>query len=591
MSQYVLFNGAVLVRPGASTKIDASQFQNISLSGIGTVGLIGEANGGKPRVVNVFTSPAAVKAYYKSGDLVEAAALVAAPSNDPRIPGGATAIVTYKVNNSTQSSKAHDGKHTFTSKQYGLLANGITMSIAVSGSERTVTINDLDDFGGLVTETSPLLGGTGKFSIQYVGTATTCALTITATGLTTVTGAPAVPADDLNITFTDFANLNDVIRFIDGNPSYTCTALITNAISFDPTNLDAVAALSIMALQSIYARNFDLSDWVNKNSNIITDTLTKGQIGPCAVLALTGLTGATRGTSSDTNWADGFTAMRGVRINQLVPLASTAATTAQGTFTIAGIMAALVAHAKLVSSTIGRNECQAWGGVAMTKTNLIAQANLQNSEHLCLVGQKPTLQRTSDGAITEFSEWALACLLAGLRAGAPLGEPLTWKYITCYGLTSDASWSESNNDDVTSLALNGVIVVNNITGKGFRVDKCVTTFTKMDNDAYTEETIVQIWKSVAYQLRSVLQDVYVGRPGSIQTVQSVPAVVARVLELFRQAGSITDSLINGVVIKAYRNITVSLNGDQLSVGVTISPTPGINFVLNTIILVPAQISL
>lgn len=125
------------------------------------------------------------------------------------------------------------------------------------------------------------------------------------------------------------------------------------------------------------------------------------------------------------------------------------------------------------------------------------------------------MQRTSDGEIVTFPEWASALAAAGMRAGAPLGEPITWKYAQMFGVTSDASWSESNNDDVVALELNGVTVINNIQGKGFRIDKGITTFTKSDNDAYTEETIVQIWKNVAYELRSTLEDVYVGRPGSL----------------------------------------------------------------------------
>lgn len=675
MSQRVLFNGAVLVRPGASTKIDASQFQNVTLSGLGIVGLVGEADGGEPRTVQVFNSPAAVKSFYGSGNLVEAANIAASPGNDPRIPAGAQTIVTYKVNLSTKSQYAHPTVtpiHTFLSLQYGTEMNQITVALAVgtTANERIITITDLDDFGGLVTEVSPSLGGTGKFTIQYTGAATVALLTVTGTSITVVTSAPAVPADDLTIAFDNFASLNDIINFINNNPSYSCASLITNAVSFDPRNLDAVVVANITALTSVFSRNFDLADWVNNNSSIISDTLTQGLAGPAAVLAQTSLAGGARGTSNNTAWIDGFNALRNIRVNQLVPLASenapqgpsgtgdsfafalgvvtltdaaalftpahvglaitivgatspgnngtfiiasyispTQITYANaggvteayagawsiagplGTYTYASILAALTAHCKFVSSTQGRNECQGWSGMDGTKAELISAANLQNSEHLCLFGQKTLLQRTFDGEIVTFPEWATAVGAAGMRGGAPLGEPLTWKYIQSFGVTSDPSWSETNNDDVVALELNGVTVVNNIIGKGFRIDKMITTFTKMDNDAYTEETVVQIWKAVAYDLRSTLEDVYVGRPGSIQTVQTVPAVVSRVCELFRQAGSITDSLINGVVIKAYRNITVSLNGDVLNVGVTISPTPGINFVLTTIVLVPAQISL
>jgi len=661
MSQFVLFNGAVLVRPGASTKIDASQFQNIALSGLGIVGLIGEADGGEPRTVEIFTSPAGVKAFYESGDLVNAAAIVAAPGNDPRIPAGASAIVCYKVNNSAAAALTKNA-HVMSARSYGLRGNSLTASASIGAAAlitsastgvgantltdagqalvvnayagmylmssagvvylivsntatiftvaaggaavaagaytvhtnhpygRIISFTGLDADGVLIVETSSQVGHLGKFTMQYTGAGTPCAVTVTSTALTTTcTGAGA---DDLNLLFADYPTLDLLIRAIDAHANYTATALVTNAPSFLSVDLDTVTVLDAKVITTpIMATNFDIGDWINKNSAYVTDTVTAGQAGLMTAFALASFTGGTRGTSANSNWVDGFTALRSVRINQIVPLASTDATTAQGSFTYASILASLVAHAKFVSSTAGRNEGQAWSGMEGTKTELIAAANLANSEHLCLFGQKPLMQRMTDGEIVEFPEWAAALSAAGMRAGAPLGEPITWKYGQMFGVSSDDSWSESNNDDVVALTLNGVMVINNIQGKGFRFDKGITTFTKSDNDAYTEETIVQIWKNVAYELRSTLEDVYVGRPGSMQTVQTVPAVVSRVLELFRQSGAITDSLINGVTIKAYRAITVSLNGDQLSVGVTISPTPGINFVLNTIVLVPAQISL
>lgn len=589
MSRRVLFNGAVLVRPGAATKIDASQFQNIVLDGIGIVGLVGEAESGTPRSVQVFNSALAVKDFYRSGDLVEAAQIAAQPANDNRLGGGATTIVCYKVNNSTAATVTAGSPTTltFTSKLQGILANNNTVAIADGGTgTRVVTLTTTDLYGNVISEVSPALGGTGKFAIQYTGAGSAATITITATTLTT-TCTGAAP-DNLSITFADYNSLNDIIIKIAATGKYTCTSLITNAAAFDASNLDAVAAVDIKtSLTTIYAKNFDIADWVNTNSQIDTVVLTKGQTGPVAVLVTTAMSGGTRGTSANTNWADAFVALRTTRVNQLVPLVSVDATATQGTFTFASIAAAFATHCAFVSSTIGRNECQGFYGMQATKTNLIAEANLRNSEHLILTGQKASFPRTYDGAITVFSEWGLAVAMAAARAGAPLGEPLTWKFLNIQGITQDSSWSESNTDDVVSLTLNGVVVCNNIIGKGFRIDKCITTFTRFDNDAFTEETIVQIWKAVAFTLRQNLEDTYTGRPGSMPIISTVPNTVVRVLELFRDAGAITDSDVNGVITKAYRNINYNLVGDKLYVSVTISPTPGINYTLNTITLVPA----
>jgi hypothetical protein len=254
------------------------------------------------------------------------------------------------------------------------------------------------------------------------------------------------------------------------------------------------------------------------------------------------------------------------------------------------VLAAFAAYAKQASSTAGQNEVQGWVGYQATLTNLITQANLQNSPHIELFGQKAQRVRQSDGSVVFFPEWSSACVAAGMRAGAPLGEPLTWKYVNVLGLSSDASWSEQNNSNVVTLELNGVCVINTVSGRGFRFDKVITTYTQADNDAYTEETIVQIWKLVSYNLRQALQDAFVGRGGSQQRASTVPAVVARVMQPLKDQQVITNSVVNGQTLNAWRSVNWSLSGDILTVQVTVTPTPGINYVLTTIVLVPAQIS-
>lgn len=588
MSQRVLFNGAVLVRPGAATKIDASQFQNVVLDGIGIVGLIGEAESGVPHSIQVFNSAQAVQAYYASGDLVEAAQISAQPANDNRLGSGATTIVCYKMNNSTPATLNAGSPTTlqFTSILQGIRANNNTIAISDGGSSsRIVTATTTDLYGNTITETSPQLGLTGYFTIQYVGSGSAATMTITSTQLTTtVTGASG---DNLTIVFANYRSLNDIIIAIAQQGHYTCAALTTNAPSFNPANLDAVTSVDVKtSLYTAFARNYDIANWVNTNSQINTVTLVQGNTSPIAVMAQTAMAGGTRGTSTNSDWANAFIALRTTRINQMVPLVSQDATTLQGSFTFLSIAAAFQAHLAYVSSTAGRNECQGWYGYHASITALITEANLRNSADMILTGQQATFPRTYDGALTVFPEWGLAVCLAGARAGAQLGEPLTWKYLNIQGITQDASWLESNNDNVTLLDLNGVVVVNNIIGKGFRVDKCITTYTRFANDAYMEESIVQIWKDIAYNLRTNLEDTYVGRPGNTATINNVPNTVVRVLEPYRDSGSITDSNVNGVVTYAYRSINYNLTGDQLYVSVTVSPTPGINFVLNTITLVP-----
>lgn len=593
MTRQVLFNGAVLTRPGAYTKIDASQFNNVALLGLGVVGLIGDADGGQPRVVQIFNNAQAVRAAYRSGNLVEAAQMVADPANDDIINTGAQTIVTYKTNLSTQSSFTHDTTFLFTSRDWGLQTTSIQVAITTTGGNaRTVQVTGLDAFGTLITETSPEFGDPtkyGKFSIQYTGLAATSTVTITATTLTT-TNAGGV--DQLNITFSQYNSLADVLFFIQGTGKYTVTTLITNAASFNPANLDALAAVDIKtAPVTIMSNNFDLSDWVNSNSSLITSTLTQGKTGPRATLTKTALAGGTRGTSANADWANAFTAMGGVRINQLVTLASRDAVAVEGTYTIASINAGLQSHCQTLSATAGKSERQGWASFQGTKANFILAAQGLNSEHVCISSQKLTRLGAVSGSLQQFEEWSLATILAGMRAGAPLGEPLTHKIIKASAIANDSSWSTSNVNDIVDLLLNGCILVTLVQGSGFQIEKGITTYTKSNNDAFTEESIVQNWKYIAFNWRTALEKRYVGRPMDVGVVQTVKPFSVSILNGLRDQGVITDSIVDGVQSPGFRNISVKAANDVLSVSGEVSPTSGINFILNTVVLVPAQFSI
>ncbi len=677
MPRFVTFNGSVIVRPGAATKIDASQFEDVQLSGNGIVALIGEADEGPPREIMSFTGGVAgVKSVFGSGDIVEAAGILADPANDDRVPGGAQKIVVYKINNSTQASLVAS-PHTFMSRRYGLIANSITLAVSVGTTTvgRVVSIVALDADGVQIVETSPSLGEYAKLTIAYVGAGSACAMTVTDTQLTTsVTGGPG--GENLAITFSDYRSLQEVVAYIDSLAAYTCSAIITNVGSFDPSFLDAVSAVPIKARTGAaasvvagaaagqmrltgltgmlatdvgqyltlsgaasggnngtfkiavytsatsvdvynssavvpdanngavawtstsyyeYATNFDLYDWVNQQSTQVLDdpdSYVKGVAGPIAAFSAVGLSGGTRGTSTSSDWVAAFAALATVRVNQVVPLVSADATSEQGSFDFASIAAALAAHCRVTSSTSGRSEREGWIGSMLSKADLAALAQSMNSAHVVVTGQELLLLRIKTAAIEYLPAWSYAVALAGMRSGVPLGEPITMKRVNCFGVRQHSSWSNEDDGDVGDLTLNGVTVlatVRNEFGIVFRNDKVVTTYTATNNDAFMQETIVQTWKHFAYDLRRALEDRYAGRGGDVPQVQSVPGLVDRIGELYRNERAISDSIRNGVRTNAWRSITASLTGGVMNVGVTISPTPSIDYILTTIALVPVSI--
>lgn len=134
------FNGASIIKPGAYSKIVVENLTGFPLQTNGTVAIVGEAAGGQPHVLDILSAQGIqeAKSRYKSGPIADALELLANPSNDERIPNGASKIIVYKTNPSTQSSlnlmntqSSPVAQVLLKSKNYGSDENQISVSVAV----------------------------------------------------------------------------------------------------------------------------------------------------------------------------------------------------------------------------------------------------------------------------------------------------------------------------------------------------------------------------------------------------------------------------------------------------------------------------
>lgn len=599
MTQKVLFNGAVLIRAGGATRVDASAYQNLGLGGIGVVGIIGEADGGLPNTAQIFRTPQDIVNAYRAGPIADAADLAFRPMNDPRVPGGADQVVVIKTNQSVQSAlvlkRTLVAEINLLAKDYGAHTNKISFSQSTSGAGKVVGIK-FEDGTRAYQETSPVLGGTAEFTIKYNGAGSAASATITKTKLTTaVTGAPG---DNLDLSFSTYSTLKELINAINvaAGGVYTAVAVTTNPYTFNCTDLDRLAITDIRtSAASAYAQVFRIVSWINSNSSWISATradglAAEGDLAPDDTVGYVPLASGARGISSNTDWQNAFNAMGAQRVNQVVPLASEDLTNlGQGsTATFASIVAAADSHVAFYSSTKGKSERQCFVGMKGTKTAVLAQAGTLQSPHTVLTSQ--SIKRPDAvGNMAQFPEWGLAVIMAGGRAGSLLGEPLVYKNIRAYGLSQDASWNP--NSDGEDLILGGVTFAFNPPNQGYKFDRVITTYTKLDNDAYVEESVVQGWKTVSYGLRTQLENIFTGVRGLPATIQGIVNAADRILSQYRQEGQIVDSILaDGTTLRAYRELQVVLDGDIARLSVIISPVSGINFQLNTLFLVPATIA-
>ncbi len=205
-----VFNGATIIKPGAYTRTVVQNLTGFPLSATGTIGIIGEANGGEPQVIDILTREAIqdAKTRYKQGNIADALGLLASPSNDPRIANGASTIIVYKTNAGTQSTvtivnPVPANIITLTSKNWGVDENNINYAV----SEGTVVDADAEIEGTVAGDYS--LSGTNEDLILDIN-GTTHTFDNTLSG--TVTSANLI------------VEMNDDTKWSPGNAPVTAAA-------------------------------------------------------------------------------------------------------------------------------------------------------------------------------------------------------------------------------------------------------------------------------------------------------------------------------------------------------------------------------
>lgn len=714
MSVKINFNGISLISPGSYSTLNTNLLTNTQLGESGIVGIVGEADGGQPNVLDVISAGQfqSAKERYKSGPIAKALQLLANPSTDPNIPGGASQVIVYKTNNSTQATKnlinslsGATAIIALTSENYGVAENNINIKIAegdiadaqasltgteegdytfsgsdtlivnVNGTDYTYTsslgsgsqtiddvIDDLNDasnwaaskpitaskvttggseyikieitdgtdttdleYGilsvdatsdletvlgfstdavrgikgnriitenkGTDTNVSASIGGEEMISIEYTGAGTGCALSIqdvsgVKTLTTTATGAAA---DDLSIDLTG-VTLKELADQINAQANYTCSSSFFNRDSVVAANvLDYYNAIDCKTLPVVlYNTVVAVVDHINANSSMFTAEIQEDVIGQIETIATAEFfTGGTKGISTNTNFQNGFDALKEVRVNTVVPLISEDGV-GSSTYTVDSVNAQANSHADFMSGITGRSERNVFVAKKGTKTEVIAAARAINTRHVSLTSQRVTALNEL-GTLEKLDEWALSCILAGMQAGTPVGEPLTHKSLNIVALEQDATWNPKV--DFVDMMDNGVLIIEQADSGQYRVANANTTYSKDGNVVFNRISINEAANYVAYELRKHLELLFVGKKARTGTVEAIKnAAISKLQQLQDEEIIVEGNQENGEIIPAFRNLQVSFSGTTCSVEATITPVPGIDFVLNTIYLTSLEAS-
>jgi hypothetical protein len=310
-------------------------------------------------------------------------------------------------------------------------------------------------------------------------------------------------------------------------------------------------------------------------------------------LTETSLAGGAKGATSTADIVAALDKFTKFHVNFIVPLYSRDAsddildglTDAGSTYTIDGIHQAVKTHVSLMKSTKKRSERQAY---LSYKADYVAckekAGDLGDGRFQLLI--QDIRQLDSLGNIRWFQPWALAAIYAGARAGSPIGNPLTFKFLNVSGIRHTAQPMSTADEDIvidfdpdlqTDDAIrSGITFLEEPQTGGFRVVVDNTTYGRDQNFVFNRGNAIYAAATVAFNFRNQMEALFVGRKNTVAVADIVGAATSA-LTLFNAQGITTSTpgAPNG-----FKDLVVRLEGNTIFIAVTIVIVEGIDFVLS-----------
>jgi hypothetical protein len=308
-------------------------------------------------------------------------------------------------------------------------------------------------------------------------------------------------------------------------------------------------------------------------------------------LLASGALGAT--SMSDINSA--LTIFEGIRMNSIIPLFSRDAaadiadslTDSVSDYTIDAIHQAVKNHLSKTATTKERSERQAYLSLKKSFADCQIKANVLADFRAQLFIQD-TKNSDSDGELKWFQPWALACLVAGARAGSPVGTPITFKYMNCSGIRHTAQAMSTDEQDIVidfnprtqyeAAIKSGIVFLENPQTGGFRVVLDNTTYGKDGNWVRNRANVQYAADVLVYDYRSQLESIYVGVKNTLNA-NEVKSVCESILAGYLAQGITvaSDDAPNG-----FKGLTVQISGNTITTSFIAKLCEGIDFIFSNI---------
>lgn len=471
---------------------------------------------------------------------------------------------------------------------------GLTSGISTAASEPSCTIR-LNQKRDLLVE-EDALGGNVILEIgrDASGGATSASVSVTSNAVTLTDSVGSITFDK-----AAFVTIKQLAESIDLLPGWSAsvTSSVYNQLSLDA--LDQVSSVGAFSPSGKPARikkdAMEAQDFFEQSN--VAELVTPASKGLPAALDEILLSGGAKGATLTTDIVNALSKFEKFHVNSVIPLFSRNATAdiadnltdAASTYTIDGIHQAVKTHLSLMKTTKKKSERQGYLSVKDTYLNCKAKVGNMADARIQMAIQD-IRQANAQGVIKWFQPWALACLLAGARGGAPIGLPLTFKFMNCSGIRHTAQSMNTAEADIVidfdpdlqydDAIQAGITFLEAPRTGGFRVLVDNTTYGIDDNWVYNRANVLYAADIVAYNFRNTMELRYIGVKNTLRAAE-VKSTAESVLATFLAQG-ITVS--TGDAPQGFKSLSVRIEGNTIYISVTIKLVEGIDFVLNEITL-------
>ncbi len=536
--------------PATYSRIDSIKGQGgLASANNGTI--MGQSTGGEPTTLLQFNSVAEAVDTLKGGSLMEAVRLGFNPGN------GLTPQRLYavRVNPAVQSTiDLDDGSANamiqVDSKDWGLSQNQINVTVeagSVEGKKITIGFkSNTETFDDVIQE-----------SIEITHASATGTI-INSSGGNSLT----LSVGPLTALFATYTTLADLAVWINDQSGYTAT-VTAGQEEASTTELDSITTESLVGGYQCESTMFAILNKLNNESNYVeaSDVHAANDIEIPANLSLTYMASGVEGTYDASAWTASLTMLEAEDVQFISTPDSTAAFHAQ-----------IKTHVESMSSVTGRKERQflvggAWGDSVATATAASAVLNSRWG----LYAFNGFVQYDVNGVVQNYAAAYYAGLLLGQKVAAAINAPLTYKTLNVISLEDKLTDSELET------LIEGGVCTSNLNPTGIPITVRQVNSYQTDDLKWNEFSMVTEMGFVSRDLRTYLDGLFIGKPGTAVYAGAIRGAVESKLEIYTDLGIFTrdsDRI-------AWWNVQIAISGDTVTVDYDAYVTAPINFIFVT----------